>query len=258
MKFHSRWFILGVLTAVILPGLRSVAQSDDGNSVPLGDIARALRKEKEQKEKSAGQPEPPSARTVINNDNFSQVMAQAEKDRLKGNMNFLFDGVGKDIHVAAPDVTCSLSFNAKTGALVSDPFVSQDLPRNELVKLDGPANISGEGLQITIHNGTSWTLREITVSLTIVRPPDAKTTAQWGTARLLPAAANEKEEEPAGKPSDFTVLYHIKGAASPFSTGVFHQDIGGKLDADQEWHWAIVQAQGIPPQSPAPEAGTQP
>ena len=258
MKFHARWLILGVLTAVILPCLRSVAQSDDGNSVPLGDIARALRKQKEQKEKNAAQPEPPSARTVINNDNFSQVMAQAEKDRLKGNMKFLFDGVGKDIHVAAPDVTCSLAFNAKTGALVSDPFVSQDLPRNELVKLDGPANISEDALQVTIHNNTGWMLREITVSLTIVRPPETKTAAQWGAAKLVPAAAKEKEEEPAGKPSDFTVLYHIKGAASPFATGVFHQDIGGKLDADQEWHWAIVQAQGIPPQPPAPEAATQP
>jgi hypothetical protein len=147
--------------------------------------------------------------------------------------------------VSAPDVTCNLSFSAKSGALVSDPFVPQDIPRNELANLDGPAVMSGEALQITVHNGTAWNVREITVGLTILRQPSSSAGVRYGSARLLPAAAGE--EEPSGKRSDFTVLYHIKGSAAPGATAVFRQDLGGKLDADQEWHWAIVQAQGIPP-----------
>jgi hypothetical protein len=44
-----------------------------------------------------------------------------------------------------------------------------------------------------------------------------------------------------------TVLYHLKGSAGPFSTALFKQAIGISLSSDQEWHWAIVQARGIPP-----------
>lgn len=238
-----RWLTLVTLIAILLLPAFMTAQSDDDNSVSLGDVARALRRDKEEKEKV--QKEPPSAQTVIDNDNFSKVMEQADQARLKNNMKFVFDGIGKDISVSAPDVTCSLSFSAKSGALVSDPFVPQDLPRNELGKLDGPALINGDGLQITVHNGTGWNLREITVSLTILRQPSSSAAAHYGSARLLPAAASE--EESAGKPSDFTVLYHIKGSAAPYATAVFRQDLGGNLEQDQEWHWAIVQAQGIPP-----------
>src|SRR5581483_6774319 len=100
--------ILVIFAGLTLPAVLR-AQSDD-QSTPLGDIARALRKEKEEKNK----PEAPSAQTVIDNDNLSQVVDQAAKDRLKNKMTFLFDGVEKGVHVSAPDVTCSLSFSAKT------------------------------------------------------------------------------------------------------------------------------------------------
>ncbi len=244
MKSTFPLLALATLLVTLLPYPYLAAQSDDDNAVSLGDVARALRRDKA-KDKEQGQKEPPTAQTVIDNDNISQVVKQAENDRLKSNMNFVFDGVGKDIQVSAPDVTCSLSFSAKTGALVSDPFVPQDLPRNELGKLDGPAIINDDALQITVHNGTAWNLREITVSLTILRqfPPSAA--VHFGTARLVPAAAEEGQT--SGKRSDFTVLYHIKGSAAPFTTAVFQQDLGAKLEPDQEWHWAIVQAQGIPP-----------
>jgi hypothetical protein len=122
--------------------------------------------------------------------------------------------------------------------------VAQEMPRNEVVKLDGPAIIDGDALQITVHNGTAWSLREITIGLTILRQPSASAEAHFG-ARLLPAAVGE--EGSAGKPSDFTLLYHVKGSAAPFATTVFRQELGGVIEPDQEWHWAIVQAQGIPP-----------
>ena len=244
MKSKFPLLVVAIFISTLLPHSFLAAQSGDESGPSLGDIARALRKDKA-KDKELGQKEPPSAKTVIDNDNFSQVIEHAEKAHLKNNMNFVFDGLGKDISVAAPDVTCSLTFSAKTGALVSDPFVPQDLPRNELGKLDGPAVISGDALQITVHNGTAWNLREITVGLTILRQLSPSAEANFGTARLIPAA---EEEQPSGKRSDFTVLYHIKGSAAPFTTAVFHADLGGKIEAEQEWHWGIVQAQGIPPQ----------
>jgi hypothetical protein len=236
---HDFPIILVIFAGLTLPAALR-AQSDD-QSTPLGDIARALRRDKEEKDK----PEAPSARTVIDNDNLSQVVDQAAKDRLKNKMTFLFDGVEKGVHVAAPDVTCSLSFSAKTGALVADPFVAQDLPRNEISKLDGPAAIDAGKLEVTVYNGTGWNLREITVGLTIVRQAGTDSAANYGQAKLLPASAVNRET--AEKRSDLTVLYHIQGSAAPFSTTVFRQDLGGKLSPDQEWHWAIVQAQGIPP-----------
>src|SRR5450631_1273490 len=112
-----------VFVGMTLPG-RLSAQSDD-NSAPLGDIARALRKNKEQQAQA-------TTETVIDNDNFSQVMKQAEKDRQKGDVRMAFAGIGKDLQVSSPDVTCNLSFNAKPSASSSDPFVPQDLPLDVL------------------------------------------------------------------------------------------------------------------------------
>ncbi len=54
------------------------------------------------------------------------------------------------------------------------------------------------------------------------------------------------------KQPDSTVLYHLKGSAAPSSTTVFHETLGTTLGQDQEWHWAIVQAKGVPSQ---PRAG---
>jgi hypothetical protein len=53
------------------------------------------------------------------------------------------------------------------------------------------------------------------------------------------------------KHPDSTVLYHLKGSAAPSSTTVFHENLGVAPGQDQEWHWAIVQAKGVP--SPKPE-----
>jgi hypothetical protein len=44
------------------------------------------------------------------------------------------------------------------------------------------------------------------------------------------------------------MLYHMKGNALPATTTVFHTTLDTTLPPDQEWHWAVVQAKGIPPQ----------
>ena len=66
-------------------------------------------------------------------------------------------------------MTCDLSFSASATALLSDPYAPQELPEAELAKLDGPATISGDTLQLSVHNGTNWNIKEITVGLTILR-----------------------------------------------------------------------------------------
>jgi hypothetical protein len=122
--------------------------------------------------------------------------------------------------------------------------VAQNLPAGELAKLEGPATIDGDSLQISVFNGTGWNLKEITVGLTVLRAREAKT-AYFGPAKLVPAAATS--DVPTEKPSDITVLYRLKGAAAPLTTTVFRETLGTVLAPDQDWHWAIVEAKGIPP-----------
>ncbi|MBV8052192.1 MAG: hypothetical protein JOZ80_13430, partial [Acidobacteriaceae bacterium] len=43
---------------------------------------------------------------------------------------------------------------------------------------------------------------------------------------------------------------HLKGTAAPLATTIFRDTLGASLASDQEWHWAIVSAKGVPP-SPA-------
>jgi hypothetical protein len=233
-KNQEKWkfrVCLILLAGWLLP-VAAVAQSDNSET-PLGDIARALRKNKQK----------PAEHGVIDNDNFSKVMDQAEAQHVKGNVKFSFEGSGKDVQVLSPDVTCSLSFSAG-GTQELQSAGTQDLPSTEVAKLDGPAAISGDTLEVSVYNGTDWKISEITVGLTIVRPADSKA-AIYSGARLIPAAGTSAEPS-VEKRSDMTVLYHLKGAAGPFTSAVFRQSLGVTLGPDQEWHWAIVQARGTP------------
>ncbi|PYX14229.1 MAG: hypothetical protein DMG84_16065 [Acidobacteria bacterium] len=81
-----------------------------------------------------------------------------------------------------------------------------------------------------------------------MRPRDL-TTADIGPAKLVPAAG-EGIVSPEKRP-DVTVLYHLKAAAAPLTTTVFQGSLDTAPSADQEWHWAIVQARGIAPTTPA-------
>jgi hypothetical protein len=224
-----------ILLGVLLPA-QGVAQSDDPEP-SLGDVARSLRK---------GKAAPEHA--VIDNENLHQVMDEVQKRKLNGSLLFSFDDAAKKFQVSSPDVTCDLSFSAAATSLLSDPYAPQDLPAAELAKLDGPATISGDTLQIAVHNGTSWNIKEITVGLTIVRDSDANTAHGEAIAsgRLIPAA--ETTTLLSEKHPDITVLYHIKGSAAPSTTTVFRETLGATPSQDREWHWAIVQAKGISPE----------
>ena len=232
-----------IILLTLSPALR--AQSD--NDTPLGDIARKLRK------KVA------AAEGVIDNDNLSKVMKDAETQRASGSSPvFALDPAVTNFRVSSPDVSCSFTFNAKNSSSAADPLMLDDLPRSELVKLDGPASIDGDSLQIAMHNGTSWEVREVVIGLTIVRRSDPNRASYYGRARIIPAAVGASTQESTQKQPDVTVLLRGKGLAAPSSTATFRTPLNFILFPEQEWHWAIVRAKGIPPQKPTGTTAPQP
>jgi hypothetical protein len=242
-----RKFRQGIALAFCTFCLTSIswAQSEDA-PVPLGDVARALRKKKEEPQPQPQQPTKTNApQTIIDNDNLSQVMDEVQSHRMNGtSLLYSFDSSGKTFQVSAPDVTCSLSFNSNTASLLSRPYVPIDLPDDELRKLDGPAVLNDEGLQVSVFNGTEWKVEEITVGLTIVRHgiPAARI---YGAGHLVPAASETvivDERRP-----DTTTIHHLRATALPATTAVFKAQVAVHLGPDEEWHWAILQAKGVPP-----------
>ena len=229
----KRDFYLGLALAMagaFIPA-NAAAQSDD--SVSLGRLARSVR-----------QGSKPVSPVVIDNDNLSKVMDEVESHRLNGAPLFSVDRASNNFSMSSPDGTCSLSFNANATSLLTTPYVAEELPQSELAKLEGPATLEGDTLQVSVYNGTAWDLKEITVGLTIVRREDLSA-GYYGAARLMPAAAEETLS--SGKPSDLTLLLHLKGSAVPLTTTEFQEKLTGSLAPDQDWHWAIIAAKGIPP-----------
>ena len=231
------------LCAFLWP-LAAAAQDAD---VSLGEVARDARKNKVQ---------PPQERPIIDNENLEQAMQDVTRLKPNDHLVLSIDPGGKGFRVSSPDVTCSLSFNARTASLLIKPVIVEDLPLSDLIKLDGPASIQDDNLQLEVFNGTDWELREITVGLTLERKAGENADLA-ARARVIPAAEGLAPPT-VEKRSDVTILYHLKGEAKPFSTTTFRESIGATLAADQDWHWSIVEAKGVrsqdaPPQLP-PEA----
>ena len=82
-----------------------------------------------------------------------------------------------------------MSFNARAGALLIKPVLVETLPLPELIKLDGPASIQDENLQLEVFNGTEWDVREITIGLTLERKP-GENAEMAARARVIPASQN--------------------------------------------------------------------
>jgi len=237
-----------LVSGILLLALPMCLTAQDAGDAPLGDVARSFRKK------------PPSSEVVVDNDNLSKVVDDAESRRAAGSsLVFSLEPSGKNFHVSTPDVTCSLSFSAKTSSLLSDPLLLDELPRSELAKLDGPATIDGDSLQVSMHNGTAWELREVVIGLTIVkRPEPGGAASNFGQARIVPAVAGgspQQVQDSFQKQPDVTLLLRVKGSAAPSATAIFRTSLNFALFPDQDWHWAIVKAKGIPPQ-PSPEATT--
>ncbi len=236
---------LGVLLVALLCPLSASAQED---APSLGDLARDVRKNKLQQPQQQTDPaRPVPVLPVIDNDNLAQVMDDAKKARpVKSDKTvFSIDPSGNTLKISSPDVTCSLSFNARASSLLVRPVLVEDLPLTELLKLDGPGSIQDESLQLEVFNGTDWDIREITIGLTLERKPgqNAEVAAR---ARVIPAAEGLAPVT-VERRSDVTLLYHLKAEAKPFSTTAFHEDIGITPGADEDWRWSIVEAKGIRP-----------
>jgi hypothetical protein len=241
--------------ALLLALLCPFAASAQDDAPSLGDFARDQRRNKAQQQPQAS---PDSARTVIDNDNLAQVMDDAKQARpVKSDKTvFSIDPSSNTLKVSSPDVTCSLSFNARASALLIKPVLIEDLPLAELLKIDGPGSIQDESLQLEVFNGTDWDLREITVGLTLERKPgeNAEVAAR---ARVIPAA-EAIAPITVERRSDVTLLYHLKAEAKPFSTTAFHENIGITPGPDEDWRWSIVEAKGIRPAQPQPAPDSLP
>ncbi len=222
-----------MLFSTLLPAfVRGQDVAEDPNEMPLGDVARSLRKKS-----PAGQP-------VIDDDNLSKVMDQAESHHTAGSsLRFLMAGESRNFQVAAPDATCSLSFSANAKALLSNQYAQMDLPPGSMLKLKGPATIEGDALNVSLFNGTDWHVSEVAIALTIVRknPPTDSLPGGVTASDLL-----QSEVRPEKKP-DQTVIYRMRAAASPSTTTVFSTPLNLDLAPGDEWHWALVQAKGYPP-----------
>ncbi len=238
-------FALPALLAVLMPVW--LAAQDDPNDVPLGDVARTLRKKT------------PPSQDVIDDDNLTKVMEQAESRHAPGSaLRFLMAGESKGFQVAAPDVTCSLSFTANVKSLLSSQYAQMELPPAEVVKLEGPATIEGDTLIVAVYNRTDWHVSEVAVALTVVKRNEPRAAYLPDSAalndgvKLLPAVAGSLPQEPEVRPEkkpDVTVIYRMRAAALPSTTTVFSAPLNLELAPDEDWHWAIVQARGYPPQS---------
>jgi hypothetical protein len=218
-----------------------VAQDDQPS---LGDVARNLRRNKAQQQVELAQPQAPPP--VIDNDNLTQALEDVKKMKAAERVVFSPDSSGKNFKLNSPDVSCSLAFNGRTGSLLITPVLIEDLPLAELLKLDGPASIQDDSLQLELLNGTDWELREITVGITLERKPgeNAESAAR---ARVIPASQSLASPVTVERRSDMTLLYHLQATAKPFSTTIFRETIGITPSPDEEWRWSIVEAKGIRP-----------
>jgi hypothetical protein len=235
LKFSAMRLV--ALCLLLWPAV-SAAQDDEPS---LGDVARNLRRDKAQQQVEQAQPQAPPA--VIDDDNLAQAMEDVKRVKSAEKIVFSVDPSGKNFRLTSPDVSCSLAFNGRASSLLIKPVLIEDLPRADLLKLDGPASIQDDTLQLEVLNGTEWELREITVGITLERKPgeNAEVAAH---ARVIPAAQNSAPNT-VERRSDMTLLYHLKASAKPFSTTIFRENIGITPSADEDWRWSIVEAKGI-------------
>ena len=235
--------VLPMLAAMLISG-RAQGQ-ENSNEAPLGDVARNLRKKS------------PPLQPVIDDDNLPEAMQKAESRQGFGSsLRFLMAGAGKGFQVSAPDVTCSLSFTANVKSLLSSSqYAQMELPVTDLAKLEGQATIEGDALTVPVFNATDWHVSEVAIALTVVRKTGKSSSA--GESTNASSAAEVKapladdlllEIRPEKKP-DVTVIYRMRAAAAPGERTVFSAPLELDLAPADEWHWAIVQAKGYPPQN---------
>jgi len=239
-----------LLTSTLLASLASLraAAQDHPDEIPLGDVARSLRKKT------------PPAKPVIDDDNLPQVMQQAETHHDLGQgLRFLMSGNRRGFQVEAPDVTCSLSFSANVKALLAGQYGEMELPAAEMAKIQGKGVVEGDALTVPIFNGTQWHLSEITVAFTVVRKTGLRGEQRDADVSItdpahIASVTGDLEIDPfqqirPEKKPDTTLMYRMRAAALPWNDAVFSAPLNTELAPGEEWHWGIVQARGYPPET---------
>ncbi len=240
--------LLLIVILAPLGAIRATAQ-DDPDQVPLGDVARSIRKKT------------PPAKPVIDDDNLPLVMQQVDShDDAGSGFRFLMSRDSQGFQVSAPDVTCSLAFTANVKSLLSSQYDQMDLPPTEMAKIEGKAVVEGDALTVPVFNGTQWHLSELAVAFTVVKKartavvPWNQDGASSASGDITPPLAREtgadafQQVRPEKRP-DVAVIYRMRAPAPPWSNAVFSAPLKLELDPGEEWHWAIVQAKGYPPET---------
>ena len=125
-----------------------------------------------------------------------------------------------------------------------------DLPASDLARLEGHAAIEGDALSVSVHNGTDWHVSEIAVALMIVRKSAPKGMASEGlNLQPAPAEGARPPEVQTDKKPDATVIYRMRAVGVPWSVTTFSARLQSEFTTSSEWHWAVVQARGYPPES---------
>jgi hypothetical protein len=244
--------LIALLAAV---GAIPAAAQNDPDQAPLGDVARNLRKKT------------PLTKPVIDDDNLPQVMQQADRHEAGPGLRFLMSGEIRGFQVSVPDATCSLAFTANVKSLLSGQYDQMDLPPTEMAKIEGKAVLEGDALTVPVFNATQWHLSELAVALTVVKK--ARTgVVPWNQDGVSSTSADGKasltremgvdafqQVRPEKRP-DVTVIYRMRAGALPWSNAVFSAPLNLELDPGEEWHWAIVQAKGYPPETYVSENGS--
>lgn len=229
--------LVSVALAALLPVL--AMGQDDATETPLGDVARNLRKKA-------------PTRAVIDDDNLTEAMQQAERGKGFGSsLRFLMSGDGSGFRVAAPDVTCKLAFTASVKSLLSSQYAEMNLPPDDLSRLEGHATIGGDAFTISVHNGTDWHVSEIAVAVTVVnKNPAIEAPGNEGAPQQQSGDATSSGEDlRAEKKPDKAVIYRMRAVGVPWSVTMFSARTNNDLAGNVEWHWAIVEARGYPPES---------
>ena len=112
-------------------------------------------------------------------------------------------------------------------------------------------SIEGDALNVSVHNGTDWHVSEIAVAVMIVKrsAPNATVARElqvW--SRYATESAHQAELQTDKKP-DITVIYRMRAVGVPWSVTTFSSRLQSDLGAGTEWHWAVMQARGYPPES---------
>src|SRR5262249_26558861 len=204
MPRFSRIRVLQVIALLAVFGPLLASAQDDPDEIPLGGVARNLRKKT------------PPAKPVIDDDNLSQVMQEADAHHEFGSgLRFLMSGSRRGFNVEAPDVTCSLSFTANVKSLLSGQYAEMEVPPSEMSKVEGKAVVEGDALTIPVFNGTQWHLSELTIAFTVIR----KGRSGFGQAgRDLSSIDPIVQELPGDafaqvrpeKKADLTVIYRMR------------------------------------------------